>query len=446
MRRLLWKEFRERRLWGATWVASVVGVGALAHAGYIGGMGQLSPWIKLPYFVSLAAGASAYVSELTGNRSAFAFSRPVSWKMMMLAKLLYGILIAVVAAALGAIAFRIFCPQEYLAFATFPQLVGGAGRLAWMMGSVYLAGLLCSTCLPGEAGGLLTVIASMLVVGGAESASHAVFKGLNERILGLWLRNGQLVGTAVAAIVTARFGLTLSTRARAGRYAAVFLVVFAGMGALGLTVPNNWITARLRSECEWSSVSPSGRYAFVRVGKCANEFFGLAIQSGYFDSHDYLVRLSDGKTVNAAPLGVSITFSTYRHIPVPGGSGAETMPLCNWTDEDTMFYYSPPPDGRRAANATGEIRTIKMAADGTLVSQSIRVGGKWSWLLPSADGRFAMLVTYGTGTITLEFVDIEGARKLDEKVEMAAAYWWQSDREVGYTDQEGERHIIRVAD
>ncbi len=82
MRQLLWKEWRERRLWLLGWGASIIVFTAWgACSCFVGGVNSGNGW-GLPWLMITAMfiGSGAYSSELAPGRAAFAYSRPVSWK------------------------------------------------------------------------------------------------------------------------------------------------------------------------------------------------------------------------------------------------------------------------------------------------------------------------------------------------------------------------------
>lgn len=441
MRRLLWKEFKERRVWAVLWAASMPGVAILARAGFCGTVDALSAWFALPFLLSLLVGAGAYSSELTGERATFAYSRPISWKKMLLAKSLFGITIAVGSCVLAAVGYRLFCPPQYLPFATFSRLAQGVGTMSLFMCSAYLGGLLCSVVLPGVSGGILVAIASLLLWSGIE----AVVVGSRTRsedsidMLMNWLTYGQVLGTVAAATVVMRFGLTLSTRARVVRFSIVVLTALLSASILAVTIPNDW-TARsfVRKDYQWSSVSPSGKYAFAFAS------IGTLLPGLDYDGSNYLVRLSDGKSWKMDLRGMGARYDTLEEYGQGVGTGWESIPIWYWTSSDTLLFYHDP-----FRPASG-ICTVTVGPDDRLILQSVRVGSGNPRLVPSPDGRYLMVVSpsfsKGGGPTRLEFVDVEAARKIGPTIEGARSWWWQSDHEVGYTDREGNRHILRVGD
>ena len=159
MRRLLWKEWQERRLWMALWVLIGVVTTVLGKGQRITNTYDIDmSWIMLTTAAAMLAGLGGYGSELHGERATFLYSRAITWKQILTAKLLLGVFNVVVSVIINAITGQLLLPVEYHPLVTPHSLVIGALIMAGFTGAVYLIGLACSTVLPGLAGSLLVLI------------------------------------------------------------------------------------------------------------------------------------------------------------------------------------------------------------------------------------------------------------------------------------------------
>ena len=147
MKRLFWKEWRERGLWFVLWTLSVVVLAALGESQQRGNQLTLMfPWILLPPLLALLAGLLGYGSELKGGRAAFLYSRAQLWKSLLFVKIISGLIVAVVSVTLGALAYRLTAPTVYLPLLTPEYLGKDAWATALITGSAYLFGLSRSSC------------------------------------------------------------------------------------------------------------------------------------------------------------------------------------------------------------------------------------------------------------------------------------------------------------
>lgn len=155
MAQLLWKEYREKRLWLLLVAGAVVFVVLMKSAyTFIGDWNPgRSLWDLLPCVLAILMGLSACSSELAGETASFLYSRPVSWKKLLLAKLAVGIGILAAAAIIGAIVYRVTCPAAYVRYATLGSLAQGVGEALLLTGLPYLVGFAMSVVLPGLLGG-----------------------------------------------------------------------------------------------------------------------------------------------------------------------------------------------------------------------------------------------------------------------------------------------------
>ena len=403
MTRLLWKEVREKRVWTLLLTASVVGplFFGKAHT-FVGEFGAFASWVWLSGLVSLFLGLGTFSSELAGGTADFIFSRPVSWKRILLAKILGGLAVIVSAAVLTAIVYCFVRPEQYAAFVTVPRLAEGVGYAVWMMGSAYLVGVACSVVLPGVIGGMLVLLAISVAMG----VRQAIFAACN-----VWIPRvvewEWLLSAAIAAILVVRFGLTLTAASRAGRYALVVVAVVI------LATPLHFL---LPSDSGWpyreSFVSPDGQYAIVHWSAMTDMLKENTLGSGY------IVRLSDGKKAT---------------VTLP--SNIVVRPIY-WSKSNAVVF-----------RWEGAIRTVQMDDRGMLHEHSIKIGsGEPSRMYLSPDRKLALVWSSDKRRGRLEFADIETRRKLDLVITDPKRFWWQSNTEVGYVDTEGKRRIVRVVE
>lgn len=420
MRRLLWKELREKWVWLLALTASSSGL-VILHDPYTFLGGPRTPWIVLSALSALGLGASAYSTELAGGAADFARSRPISWKKMLLAKFAVGLAFVVIAAILATIVFRLNCPAQYIRFVGPSELARGCGVAVLLTGSLYIAGFACSTVLPGAIGGMLVGIGVVLSCF-LEMYIWDRYRAAPSAYWSMYLR---VVGAMLATVLIARFGLTLPASRRLFRYASI-VAVFAIVG-----VPLNYHLkadpfAPGGSSSIWD-LSPNGKYAALE------QTTGSPGSAGYRYA-SFLVRVSDGKRANASwpqeAVGRSSDWS-YWH-------------------EDTFVAISS------HANAPTSAPTYlwmgRMDHSGRLRSASVPVTRHKDYnveIVPSPSGRRVMVAATVDERWTngLTFADLDTLQELAPKVKGGVnGYWWQSETEVGYTDKDGNRHSIRLVE
>lgn len=438
MRRLLWKEFRERWAWGTAWTALVLAAILRSHIqGFIGDAGMAPPVTALLFMLSTIVGAGGYSSEQVGNRAEFIGARPITWRRILLAKVLFGLLSALAASVLAGIAYRIVMPGKYLPFASVGAFIPGVMSLAFTMALGYLAGLSCSIALPGVAGGVLTGAMSFLALIMIFEKTHGLTEGhpyWQQRLAfeSFWLPAGVAAGLIAALVVIARFGLTLPTPVRAIRYMSIVCGIFVASSVVQFFVPGRWITSSfLTWRCVYSSVSPSGEYAvsewYPMPPKLLEGVFSGLAGKGV----RYLARLSDGKKVSI---------------------GWEPNPESPWTADGSYIGLAP---GRFAALARnsgrrqpGRISLLRLDSGGRLMVKSVSTEGQTYSAEMSPDRRLAM-INPGLGDheeqdLIFVSLDFGTFRKLKTVIHGAKTPWWQSNSEVGYLDGKNVRHIVRL--
>ena len=417
MRRLIWRELRERSGWAVVLALSCVGVTlVLRRFTFVGGFSAATAWLWLPIATAFLFGLGAFSSEQAGSAD-FLYSRPVSWKKMLLAKVAAALVVIVGSVVLSAVVYRLIRPEQYAQFTTVPHLARGAAYTAALLMVAYLFGLAYSPPLPGVFGGIVTFIALMVALG----LETSVYQALSNRgaadaamVSVRWLC-GWIAGSAAATVVLARFGMTLPTPARVLRYAVVVLVVVVPATGLMSVIPRNRtrIDFGMESRLSQTSFSPDGRYALVERTRLLD-----LLQTPASPATDvFLLRISDQKSAKLSYEG-----------PLIVGLRAA------WARSDAVVYRDP-----------HGIRIARMEPNGSIVEKTVQVfPGSRGFFLPSADRRYA-LVLYQKGEIEkAAVVDVERAVRVGPILEDVKKRWWQSNTEVGYIDAAGKRHIVSV--
>lgn len=422
MRTLMWKEFREKRLWIVPLVISTAGV-VLMGWGYTfcGNMYTYTPLIGVSALVALLMGAGTYSRELSGDTADFLYSRPVSWKRIMLAKLAVGLGIILAAAVVAAVVYRVTVPEPYLRFATVEALLRGVGIAMLVMVVPYLVASLTSVVLPGMIGGILMLIAVFTVVGiemflvnvgnfGRDQSNVVSVVDVPFMALISWP-----VALVAAGLLTARFGLTLSTGARALRYVLITLGIVAVLTPVDFMLKdkiNEWL---YRPQVDSFAISPTGR--FVLAEMTSDPRYGGSL---------YLVRLSDGKRerLDSYQYGLGYWYGDRRYALMSNGSG-----------EDVRHY---------------RMEIAWMDRDGELERRNVELGSAWyMYLIPSYSGRYAAVDIRNRDREQwhmVKFVDVEKGELMDTP-DIGTSNWrryWVSDREFIYFDEKGVRHTVSM--
>lgn len=463
MRRLLWKEYRERRLWAIPLMASVVGVIALGRAyTYCGDLSTFTGWVIPSALVAMLFGMSAYSSELAWETPDFLHSRPVSWKRMLAAKLVFGLGIIVLVVLLGALAFRLGAPEPYRRFASVVEIAPGVGLAMLWMGIPYLIGFCCSVVFPGTIGAILMLVAFGIAIAGEFAFLNRLALARDDLYLFAWF-----LALPLAALLVIRFGLTLSIASRVKRYAlAVILVVGVLTTADTITHWDPWCSD-VSGERK-ISISPDGRFALVIETRTSAKK-----ERPYYDAGTVsIVRLAD----NRVATGIRMDFRDAGNWKAKQEQWDRWNSAyeIRWTPNGTAYIFDYNCVTDRHGKRRYVIPTMKMAASGRAQAQAIEgrplpppeiVNGKTvqsyvSYLMTSPDGRIASLLIYSlTSGWRLDFVDVERMRVLPVvlrdicKKETRGKYawfrfptlWWQSNDEIGYIDPNGQRRIVRVS-
>ena len=305
-KRLIWKEWREKRWWGLVFFAFVAAELALFQDGlsYGGHVQTISPWVFLLALPGLLLGLTTFSRETGYECQDFIFSRPIGWKRVLGAKLLIDCGLVLAGILAGGFLYRLLLPSAYAPFFSIWQLLSGVG-LAFavtMMG--YLPGFGASVVLPGMLGGgvvLLLVGCAALVefMVGVEYFDESDWKGL----VGAWV-----LAVIITTVMMAKRGLGLSAKERARKY-GIYVVVISTL-MLCWTVPLANHLARQPADLgqdaamRVTDVSPDGRFVIAerttstRRPLAAGEV--ITQNSDVFLKDMFLVRRSDGATYKLA--------------------------------------------------------------------------------------------------------------------------------------------------
>lgn len=417
MRRLLWKELREKWIWLLPLVGSTSGL-ILLRDGYVFIGDSQTSWLILSMLAALGLGASAHSSELPGGAADFVRSRPVSWKKMLLAKFAVGLALVIATALLSVVVFRLNCPAQYLRSADLPHLASGFGVAMLIMGCTYLAGFICSVVLPGAFGGALLIAAVVT----SYVLEQYYLEQLHAKPLAYWSGYLAVIGAAVATVLISRFGLTLPTARRLTRYLSV-IGIFALIG-----VPLDYLVRwdpfnGAHTSAEWN-LSLDGRYAALERTR-----YGSHTDNIY---HSYLVRISDGRKVETDWLQGS-AYAYGNNACWYGQTFAAIESRQDRADRLLAWLWM----GR--TDESGRLSRVRIP-----IPTHKDYGAS---LIPSPTGRLVMVAapTDVNEGSRLTFADLDRLRPLKQQITSGARdYWWQSDTEVGYTDAKGKRHMIRV--
>ena len=131
-RRLLWKEWRERRIVVAALAAAAIAPVVFGSGlSFSGDIGAFSPWLLLPIALAIRLGTGMYAYDGDQDSGDFLFSRPVGWKAVAAAKILPGLAVVLAACVLAALAYILFAAPQYRPHITDERLAAGAAFLAF---------------------------------------------------------------------------------------------------------------------------------------------------------------------------------------------------------------------------------------------------------------------------------------------------------------------------
>lgn len=402
MKRLLWKEWQERRVWLLLCAVAIIIIGGL-------GLEQspfefnwnFSAWVSVTIILAVLAGLTGYGSELTGARAVFLYTRALCWQQVLLAKALLGLVVIFGASFIAALVMRLLAPAPYVPFMTPWHLLQGALLPSLLLGSFYLLGLGCSIVLPGLAGGILT----LLTLGVAT-------------LLGLYLLqymtngNAQLLMAFIylcitplfTVVILARFGVTLPPLQRLRRFGVVLCSVVAAGIVVGLLPPfqrcENQLMARLIDK--QITINPSGNWAFVQ---------NYNWSKGAMEE----VRMS------------LLSLAEQRVLPLPAGKPVSVT----WLSDECLLINADTRDHTVLLWVEhGQIRSHEFVAlSNKIVTRFILSPNGRKVLI---DDRFSLKV--------FDMATGQSQDVLDKSV--ADRCWWQSPEIVGYIDPIEGRRVL----
>jgi len=412
-------EWRERGLWFALWALSAVIIDVLGiGAGYGKGMVPVSTWVVLPMGFALLAGLMGYGSELKGERGTFLYSRALLWKSLLIAKVLPGIIVAVVSAILGGLIWwQITAPDVYLPFITAVSLLTGMGCMILFTGVAYLLGVCCSIVLPGIAG---SIICGLLFIG-TSMVAVSLHEEFNAKIEPFIIPICMIGAPLIALVVIARFGVTLSATQRFIRFMLIVILIIGAGLLLDQTVLSVKFSKAFASNEDENtasiSLSPNGRMAFLQQyypeGKVDTEWVNLETKQ-----HGKLPTTSNA----------TFSWSTID---------CALIEMYEDEDDDMQLAYWP----------HGQLQTIKvkMSSSGSTLRTS--PNGEHVMLMNRYD-RIVKVANIRKGTIRtlVKFSnkDME-AMSMRGYIRPVPIAWWQDNQTVGYiVPQTGKRVLVRI--
>lgn len=350
MRCLLWKEWQEQRWWLLSWAVGAVLLSALGR-GICPALAEPnpSPWFTIIPGLALLSGLAGYGSELKGNRATFLFSRAISWKQVLAAKALLGLAAVIITALASTVASVISCPALYRPFIT-PILAGQAFLMIGLMtGAPYLLGWVCSTVLPGMAGGMLVLLAGVGLVAGGGCTLGQLF----HRREPFCLAGAVILLLIVIPVVITRFGLTLTTGERMARVGALTMALLLAGMLLDISPFGHTVQQRLSPSrsVQSAAVSPSGKSAYYAMYEYydvyENARFSHRLQRQE-DGRVYDLPYSDRDPIWRRWLdGDLLLIRSYTRDPLHGAQGL--LAVTRWTEKgpDTLSlrdWNKPLPD------------------------------------------------------------------------------------------------------
>lgn len=225
MMRLIWKEMRERWLLHILWILSMLIVLMIDYKSYISGSNHLydNDIFVLPIIIALFIGGSAYKSELTGDRILFAYSRPIAWWKLLIAKIIPGTIAVLITPIILFILYYQFFNDCYSNYISWHSVINNLLIVFSIYFAFYLVGISSSTVLGGILGGLFTIIASYIIIilfaaityefiSDAQSTNKILFTAFVSVNIGI----------IISGIILARYNAKLKRSERISRFCIIF--------------------------------------------------------------------------------------------------------------------------------------------------------------------------------------------------------------------------------
>lgn len=454
MKRLLWKEFNERRWWVLVWGLAILGVSLFGKGqAFYGERGMaFSPFLPLPLVIGLLIGAGSYAGELARSQSVF--SRPITPRALLVAKLLFAGIVCLGAPLLAGVIAWLTVSDTMRHLMSPWTLLSGALGVAWLYGLCYLFGLTCSVVIPGYAGGILTLAVVCLpliaVLGGSGLlegmgsfgyGQDGTLQSLNYYsdnagwIFGCWL------GVTCAGLSISRFALVLSKEERVKRFTFVFVPLFLASGVIGVLLPVE-VGARLfmHWEVAYAGVSPTGKYALVSEERQPYTFGFIGAPGEYygaFGDERYLVRMRDRRRIQELPNELNY----WGWIWVTD----EIAYAYDWGKDTLLLAY--PSRGTTKQLTIGRVRPHYTSPDGRLLLLSGQRSKK-ATAYQLVDGRPKKIETT-VPIYIVKVVDLDSGRFILNK-EMEAlenhglSVYWQDNDTLAYRRTDDRTEYLRV--
>lgn len=372
MKRLIWKEWREKRLWLLVFFAFVAGTTMISHEGlsFGGSFLTTSPWVYVLLIPALLMGLSTFSRETGYECQDFLYSRAIGWKKVLGAKLLVDAAIMLLAIVAGAIVFWLFLPPSYMMFHGVGSKIASGAIIAFVVALMgYLPGFGASVVLPGMLGGGLVLCLvgitmgaeAVLVMGSGTARENSVWPAL---ILA-WV-----IAVIATSILMSKHGLGLSVKERARKYAICVAVISTAMLLWTVPAANHYVNIIPTYTTISTDISPDGRIV-LEIRRTAKD--------GIWELS--LCRRSDGKTVQVGNV-ISMSFdpsNTY-----------------GWSAPDTLVLFRGVWLG-----CSSDIVKMRMDESGHLIKHETSVmpmAGMLRTLL-SPSGRYAFLREYRGETV-----------------------------------------------
>ncbi len=404
MRSLLWKEFHEKWYWFLMVLGIYIPV--MTGDGFVFAYSISTTSMQYSVLICLIYGLTAYSGDLSQKTLKFLLTRHVSWKQVLAAKLIVNIGIIATADMVGYIIFRLLLPVEYHAPGSVPSFFDSYGWALLVTAGPYLVGAMCSTVLPGITGSAVVATAIITLFLAQRSWFGGIY-GYTERLVQLvWI-----IGAGIASFCIIRFGIASSTRYRVVRFCSILVVI---------GVINTLLIYSLRTTSTFDiftgrkvSISPDGQYALQIT-------HGSPMLHYYIKSE--LTRLSDGKSVVISDDPVSRDSSIGQSC---------------WTDSGKICYLQGCDLIIADIDKSGHINKE------TVTLETFRVAS----LMPSPDSHSVIIEeSFDSANVSpiLVFVDIEKRCRFSTYVTDYKKYWWQTNDEIGYIDNQSKRHIVKL--
>jgi len=416
MRRLFWKEWRERWGWLCFCALAVIATPLITqgHCYLALEWAVQTPWTFMPLLAALLAGLSGYGSELQGERAAFLYSRAVTWKQLLGAKILLGCACIVAATVVAAIVCRYTIHPAYLPFFMPRDVILGGSIWGGITMGCYLIGMGLSIAWPGLWGGILAglLFIAMCVL--------PLYWFSQEDYGGPFFVFSGMATPLVAGVILARFGITLTAGARFRRFLLLIVLLLTGTLIVTLTPPGSRMARRV---CEplfshsYMVVNPTGAYDCAMVGSIVAP-----------RNQMYMVEMSSGRQlpvpVDTAQSPQSPIWINADHLLMTGGTGAE---------RDGTYLIQV---------ANGTVQTYRLQD-----SELQDLGLLCTRIVRSPDGK--RIIICDSQSLRVLNIQTRRMQVIDRVQQDPDRYnspfsecWWQSNAAVGYLDPVTEERII----